>query len=633
MTEAGTTLTGGFEDSNNAFKVESKESGIPRFSPSGAVLTEDERRQIATRRGLCYPCGRKTHKIRPFGKTKALNNEDVCNGICLVCYPEMRPGVGKSSSCGALPSRGGSNSSLGSTGYSKRRAPSWAPGVSRLNIDDNGNPKPSFLDRREQNEKGIAVSKKTTASNENQSPAPTGSSARSQLGAVKENTIESPKEPSATTVSPNVNESLDSTNISHMNHINDKNGGSSRSVLSGNSGTLPKTNTSGSGNNPSESRAMSNHEPTRRDSAIEAGYIGDGMHEEAWDILQTIKNNPALASVLIKSFKLLSKQAEIECENGQPFPDESIPVITKAMARHPRNGEVQEFGCLAIKNLILAQPTLVKAISFEQLLTRVFVPMQNLPDDAMVQKQACAVLHALTGDAFNDSTECLNIMFKDLLDLITLYTGDGYPSDPGLLYEAFGAMEGITSLAKLHSLSMSRSDVDSIISIIYMTMEYAPDRTDILELVLDVMLHIASDSDDLVVSCGGAVAVLDVMKEKQEVEGIQAKGIANFARLSKTNSEAKRLIVETEGLDLIISAMFTYPTNRLVQIEACRAFSYLSDDITLRTMIASGGGIMLVVTGMTNFNGDYELREVGCAALVKLSPDDYEQVLSDANLL
>jgi hypothetical protein len=63
---------------------------IPRYDKRGRLLTDEERAQIASRRGQCVRCGVHTHTGKAF-RRKALTDDNVYNGICIRCNPEQLP--------------------------------------------------------------------------------------------------------------------------------------------------------------------------------------------------------------------------------------------------------------------------------------------------------------------------------------------------------------------------------------------------------------------------------------------------------------------------------------------------------------------------------------------------------------
>ena len=55
---------------------------VDRFGKDGRALTEQEREEIARRKGVCVHCSRKTHEIKGW-RRKPLTNDHVHKGLCI----------------------------------------------------------------------------------------------------------------------------------------------------------------------------------------------------------------------------------------------------------------------------------------------------------------------------------------------------------------------------------------------------------------------------------------------------------------------------------------------------------------------------------------------------------------------
>ena len=67
---------------------------VPEYDGSGRILTLDERREIASRMGVCTICFTfKTHFVKgPFRRKKPITSENVYKGTCIECHPDQVPG-------------------------------------------------------------------------------------------------------------------------------------------------------------------------------------------------------------------------------------------------------------------------------------------------------------------------------------------------------------------------------------------------------------------------------------------------------------------------------------------------------------------------------------------------------------
>jgi hypothetical protein len=71
---------------NNVWKHIHRRTGEER------TMNYIESQLYAKQKGLCFPCGRPTHRDHLFGTLRVpLDDEDVYNGICIGCHPSMVP--------------------------------------------------------------------------------------------------------------------------------------------------------------------------------------------------------------------------------------------------------------------------------------------------------------------------------------------------------------------------------------------------------------------------------------------------------------------------------------------------------------------------------------------------------------
>jgi len=84
---------------------------VLRFNKYGGVLSPQERDSVAKSKGLCNKCGKVTHKVTAL-RSVPLNNDDVKNGVCLICHPEQRGAVKEKKSNGREKKNNGNRLSL-----------------------------------------------------------------------------------------------------------------------------------------------------------------------------------------------------------------------------------------------------------------------------------------------------------------------------------------------------------------------------------------------------------------------------------------------------------------------------------------------------------------------------------------
>lgn len=62
-----------------------------RHPKNGTALSQEDRVAFAKQNGQCEFCGLATHKLKSFGRKRALNNDHVYHGICIHCHSELVP--------------------------------------------------------------------------------------------------------------------------------------------------------------------------------------------------------------------------------------------------------------------------------------------------------------------------------------------------------------------------------------------------------------------------------------------------------------------------------------------------------------------------------------------------------------
>eukprot|EP00546_Thalassionema_frauenfeldii_P021261 CAMPEP_0178902840 /NCGR_PEP_ID=MMETSP0786-20121207/4828_1 /TAXON_ID=186022 /ORGANISM="Thalassionema frauenfeldii, Strain CCMP 1798" /LENGTH=1332 /DNA_ID=CAMNT_0020574151 /DNA_START=83 /DNA_END=4082 /DNA_ORIENTATION=+ len=71
-------------------EVSQGRSAIPQFNRHGTALSQEERKALAKKNGVCVRCGVPTHDVKMFRRSP-LTNEHVYEGKCIKCRPEKCP--------------------------------------------------------------------------------------------------------------------------------------------------------------------------------------------------------------------------------------------------------------------------------------------------------------------------------------------------------------------------------------------------------------------------------------------------------------------------------------------------------------------------------------------------------------
>ncbi|KAL3932992.1 MAG: hypothetical protein SGARI_003818, partial [Bacillariaceae sp.] len=97
------------------------------------------------------------------------------------------------------------------------------------------------------------------------------------------------------------------------------------------------------------------------------------------------------------------------------------------------------------------------------------------------------------------------------------------------------------------------------------------------------------------------------------------------------NLQVNLSIAETDGIDMIVSALAGFADNLQIQTDACRALSHLSIDHESRMMICSQGGMILLVNALNAYPDEVDLLEAACSSLLNLTSDAEEEVIVGSN--
>jgi len=229
----------------------------------------------------------------------------------------------------------------------------------------------------------------------------------------------------------------------------------------------------------------------------------------------------------------------------------------------------------------------------------------------------------------------LNKMFGATVDLLEMYyegqqdsqpRGRRRPFVPETFTMAAGALAGTTKrILELEDPAVINRIDDAcrvVVDVVYTALKHYSDGPTSLENLLDTIYCLCQINSDSVIQYGGMVAVVDAMGEYDGKASIQARGSAVLAHLSSSESLQVILsIVQTDGIDMLVRALVTFPDHFLIQKNACKALSHLSIDEESRMCIIAEGGPKLLLKAMKSNSECVPLLEYCCAAILNLMSD------------
>ena len=351
------------------------------------------------------------------------------------------------------------------------------------------------------------------------------------------------------------------------------------------------------------------------------------------DNMKNVLGRSTNASVVMRGLELISVVVALPKKTSQKLPNEIFQVILHSIRSVLDTDDGKERACGTLRNLMVVSTPGARTLLFDDIVNDMAGLINNPSHPVSLKREAAGVLWALTARHTKQSASDLSTMFRAVLGLMSAHKDEGtYNSD--LQSIAAGALASITAGMRDTTIPISAEDVEEIIAVMYMVMEYDLERSELLEKFLDAILNLSVVDEGIVIQCGGIVVVIDAMVEHETVEEIQERGCSILALLSSTeNLQVNLCIAETDGIDMIVSALAVFSSNQRILIDACFALSHLSVDHESRMLIASQGGLILVVNAMNSNQDNVDLLEGACSALLNLSSDADEQLLEDSNVI
>eukprot|EP00934_Nitzschia_sp_Nitz4_P008213 Nitzschia sp. Nitz4//scaffold1_size375055//185340//189218//NITZ4_000274-RA/size375055-processed-gene-0.362-mRNA-1//1//CDS//3329541039//8203//frame0 len=312
------------------------------------------------------------------------------------------------------------------------------------------------------------------------------------------------------------------------------------------------------------------------------------------------------------------------------IPDSIMEVLVQKSMEIPRAATAS---CEAIQNILLAVPKGSKKIRCGGLAEHLCGLLNAKTSDSLAIA-ACGAIWALCVQQPPESVEVTSQIFGTVLGLCAAHRGEGSEYNGPIVTEGAGALAAVMHCLQDYSISLPEDDIDLIISILDICIEYDEKNYVVFDRFLDVVLSLCFMAKEVLIQFGVIVVVIDCMVESEGNLDIQQKGCAILAMLASTeNLQVNLTIAETDGIDMIISALAGFTENEQIQTDSCRALSHLSIDHESRMLISSQGGLMLLVNAMNKYPENVDLLEAASAALLNLTADVEDSVLLSANVV
>ena len=352
-----------------------------------------------------------------------------------------------------------------------------------------------------------------------------------------------------------------------------------------------------------------------------------GCLDTASASLYTASSDELAESVLA----LLSALVSTKVKKALQIPNETIQAVVAAMHQFP---SVNRAACVAIRNTMLMTVPGFASLNTNGL-PEILCAIIDSPDTSQeLLIDACGAMWAFAAKQPKQDASHLSSLFRCVLGLMAKNKGDDVPYNGQIQTIASGALSAIMLAVKENPIHIPENDIDLIISILDLVIENDVDNVELMENVMDVVLTLSYLHKEILIQFGVIVVVIDCMVEHEQNEKIQQKGCSILALLASTeNLQVNLSIAETDGIDMLVSALAVFSENKDIQLDACRSLSHLSIDHESRMLISSQGGLILLVNAINNHKDDVDLLEAACSALLNLSSDAEEQVLAGSNVV
>jgi hypothetical protein len=329
--------------------------------------------------------------------------------------------------------------------------------------------------------------------------------------------------------------------------------------------------------------------------------------------------------------ELVSALVTSSSKKVMQLPNEAIQAVVAAMVQFP---SIQQNACGTIRNAMLVTVPGFQSVNTDELADVLTGIIDSPASSVELLIAACLAIWAFVTKQPNQNTTVVTKLFRSVLGLMAKHRGEGAPFHAAILEEAAGALAGIMYIIRENPIHITDNDTDMVVSVLDLTIEWDVENFVLMERALDVIESFSILAKEILIQFGVIVVVIDCMVEHEQNEKIQQKGCSILALLASTeNLQVNLSIAETDGIDMIVSALAVFSENTEIQIDACKALSHLSIDHESRMLISSQGGLILLVNAMNKFRDDIDLLEAACSALLNLSSDAEEQVLAGSNVV
>ncbi|KAL7575979.1 hypothetical protein ACA910_000768 [Epithemia clementina (nom. ined.)] len=242
---------------------------------------------------------------------------------------------------------------------------------------------------------------------------------------------------------------------------------------------------------------------------------------------------------------------------------------------------------------------------------------------------ACNLLWAIAAKRIITNSSRLRELLGNILAFMIRYNGDnGHELVMEVQNAAAGALSGIAACIRNSPIPVEPQQIDCFMGVVYKARPLGEEASGFMAAILVAIWNLCFVHERVLLQAGVIILVIDIMGAYRMDGTVQEKGCLVLAQLaSSENIQITLSIVETDGVQMLLEALASFPLSKGVQSEASRALAHLSTDDETRMLVSAMGGINLLVASITSFSDDLVLLERSYSALLNLTSDVHEQFL------
>jgi hypothetical protein len=336
--------------------------------------------------------------------------------------------------------------------------------------------------------------------------------------------------------------------------------------------------------------------------------------DELKGAIEVWNNSNREPNVAAKILYLLAKRTHNVSAASAKLASVAIEFIIDVL-RHADNEELHNYACMTLCSIAMTYLRIKALNGFSIRATEAIMEAQHYG-----LKQLRAIWVLMTLDA--------EISYTLLNDLV-LYLVNAISEHFNSNKEIVSASIVVLSIVLWKSRPLSQTNrttieraIGAIIRVMYECLDQAGNSPQIFLYGLRCLRLCAVDAflHDCIVKEGGIVAIIDGMNVNYDNEQVQEEGSNIIRHIACGSIETKMLIIEADGLDVVLNILFTFGTHAKLVSEAFDIALYVSISSQVRSFIVNQGGLVMITTIMSTLD-DAVVQEKALKALSDLISD------------